>query len=556
MATKYLLKTPNADNTIDVANQIASQAIEAAKIADHTITADQIAAGTITGAELSSSLSLPSATTLDGSAIALQSSLDAAIKGMTPKGSVRGFLDAPSLAEAYMSYDHATLKLTATLSASINDLGPGGLSDYATSDRLLINFGGLDAKFSGIYSVTTVGVTNTAATGSLFTPPSGGGAITEHDTFTVSDGLNTPTVFEFLLSGSSLTDPANVPVTYSAGMTAAQVALAIQDAFNTVGESLKVRVSSIASNVVNLVNTRPASGATGNVAITQSGSSLLGVSGMSGGANDGTPFVLTRAENFDEEAEIVFGSYVVILEGDLANQIYYQQTPSLGANKLDVDPITFVHWGEAATSYTAGNGISISGGNEISAKLKSAGGLEFSGAGNDEISVKVAASNALVKDGGSGELSVRTASEAQTGVITAQQYKDLTRTTAASDVGTIDTQDDGTNGFSLASVEVPEKSVGIYTLSMNSVNDTNDGWCVRQIKFALRREMGDRVLVGNPLVVFNEHTAGFGGITVDITLGVSGPDSITVGGINGEDIRHFMSVTVLFLTNTPVPPLF
>ena len=41
---------------------------------------------------------------------------------------------------------------------------------------------------------------------------------------------------------------------------------------------------------------------------------------------------------------------------------------------------------------------------------------------------------------------------------------------------------------------------------------------------------------------------------VMITLGSSGPDSVVITGLSGEDIRHYYTVAAIFLANDPVPP--
>jgi hypothetical protein len=83
------------------------------------------------------------------------------------------------------------------------------------------------------------GTPTAPATGSI--TAIAGSLIADGETFTLADGINLPTVFEF--DKNSSVTPGNVPVPITNAMTAAQVAQAILSAINGVGAGLQVTAS-------------------------------------------------------------------------------------------------------------------------------------------------------------------------------------------------------------------------------------------------------------------------------------------------------------------------
>ena len=396
MAIKYLLNTPNANNTLP---------------------GSQIQSGTITS------------TQVDGT-IALQSALDAAIKGMAPKGSVRTILELPQLTNSgetpSFEWSGGDQTITSTTNLTLVGVDINGVSNLANGDKVLVSFSSADKQYAGIYDITSVGVTSVS------------------------------------------------------------------------------------------------------------------------------PVILTRAANFNETAEVALNSYVVVTAGDNADEIWYLTNTETVT--INTTPLTFALWGGTGSSYTAGNGISISGGNEIAANLLSAGGLGF-GAGGDsnKLIVKVAASNALLKDGSTGELSVRTASSSVSGVITSTQFKDLTRTVAASREysGALQTVGTGT-----VTLEIPVTAINTVVLVravVHSLSTTGDKHCVTEVRFALRRgALYNSTLIGdNTVTIFKEGDAsGITAMTVAGTVGTTGADVITITGVADFTINHNVVVTTQLITNT------
>lgn len=402
MAIKYVLTTTTPDNKI--------------------VVADQIPANSITSAQV------------DGS-IALQSALDAAIKGMAPKGSVRTILELPDLTNTAptpsFTWNGGGQTLTSTTNFTLVGVAIGGVSDLANGDKVLVSFSSADKQYAGIYVITSVGEA------------------------------------------------------------------------------------------------------------------------------DVSPVILTRAANFNETAEVSFGAYVVVNAGTYANQIWYLKTE--GAITLNTTPLTFELWGGTGSTYTAGNGISINGGNEIAANLLAAGGLGFGDGGDsNKLIVKVAASNALSKDG-SGVLSVRNASSSVSGVVSAAEWKvvnasgetgahfgidntavtrttDLTPKTFSSPYGTL-----GANKSALVEVTVVSRSV--------TVGGSSDvtGTCIQKWAFTLARGATGATVVLDSTQIFKSGTANILACGVAMQVeGLDGADAIAVTGVLGvggsTTIDHNVSI--------------
>lgn len=79
-----------------------------------------------------------------------------------------------------------------------------------------------------------------------------GASLVDGETFTVDDGLSThtPTIFEFDSNGS--VSGGNVPVAFTSGFTAAQVATAMRTAINSIGSSLSAQAATTIGEVVPL----------------------------------------------------------------------------------------------------------------------------------------------------------------------------------------------------------------------------------------------------------------------------------------------------------------
>jgi len=119
-----------------------------------------------------------------------------------------------------------------------------------------------------------------AATGSITVV--GGASLVDGETFTISDGVNTPTTFEFD-SNSSVT-AGHVAVTFTNGDSATTVRDAVIAAINGVGAGLAVTASNGGSAKVSLVN--DVVGTAGNQPITEtvanSGFVAIGMTGGNG----------------------------------------------------------------------------------------------------------------------------------------------------------------------------------------------------------------------------------------------------------------------------------
>ena len=391
MAIKYLLNTPNSNNTLP---------------------GSQIQSGTITS------------TQVDGT-IALQSALDAAIKGMAPKGSVRTILELPQLTNSgetpSFTWSGGGQTITSTTNFTLVGMDIGGVSDLANGDKVLVSFSSADKQYAGIYDITSVGVASVS------------------------------------------------------------------------------------------------------------------------------PVILTRASNFNETAEVALNSYVVVLAGDYADEIWYLTNTETVT--INTTPLTFALWGGTGSTYTAGNGIDLTGA-ILSANLLTAGGLGFgTGGDTNKLIVKVAASNALLKDGSTGELSVRTASASVSGVITSTQFKDLTRTVAASEqsASAFTTENTQTTDFPIP--VTPESTVAYVHALVRSKDNASEKWCITEVRFALRRVSGNSTLINDSTVtVFKEgDTSGITGLTVTAVPGVAGADVIRVAGVNTFTISHYAVATVQHL---------
>lgn len=149
---------------------------------------------------------------------------------------------------------------------------------------------GLPSEESTGLTLTFGDVPAVAATGSITTVA--GADLVDGETFTLDDGVNAPTVFEFD-SNASVT-PGNVAVTFTGADSADDVRDAILAAVNGVGAGLAITAADGGAATVDLENDTP--GAAGNVAISETVANVgFVVAGMSGGA-DVTPGTLDTGD--------------------------------------------------------------------------------------------------------------------------------------------------------------------------------------------------------------------------------------------------------------------
>lgn len=136
--------------------------------------------------------------------------------------------------------------------------------------------GTVDVRFTAGAEILAV-----AATGTLVTV--GGALLVDGETFTLSDGVNPPVVFEF---DDNAAITGDVAVTFTGGDSVATVRTAIISAINGVGAGLAITASTGTPGQILLVN--DAVGAAGNVTITDTVADAgFTHTGMSGGVTAG-----------------------------------------------------------------------------------------------------------------------------------------------------------------------------------------------------------------------------------------------------------------------------
>lgn len=150
---------------------------------------------------------------------------------------------------------------------------------YLVSDKVALSGGNITipAAPNNVLNLAIDGVA-AAAKGSI-TAVSGANLL-EGETFTLDDGVNPPTVFEF--DGDASVSSGNVAVAFTLGDAATDMAAAIQAAINGVGAGLAITAGSPVGTVVPLTN--GATGTVGNSAITHTVANAgFIVRGMTGG---------------------------------------------------------------------------------------------------------------------------------------------------------------------------------------------------------------------------------------------------------------------------------
>lgn len=138
------------------------------------------------------------------------------------------------------------------------------------------------------------------ATGALVGVP--GANLNDGETFTLSDGIHTPTVFEFDSGGGVV--GSNIAVPFTSGDSANTVAGAMRTAINGVTTTLEVSAGGTNQNVTLTNDTR---GSHGNIPITYTvadATFVAGVSGMSSGAGDEVLLVQSSGETPTEVAAV------------------------------------------------------------------------------------------------------------------------------------------------------------------------------------------------------------------------------------------------------------
>ena len=104
---------------------------------------------------------------------------------------------------------------------------------------------------------------------------------------------------------------------------------------------------------------------------------------------NGTGAAMTRATDFDEDNEVVAGAVTIVEEGtvnaDRAYLVITDNPLSVGVSPVEFGILPF-------NTFSAGDGINISGDNIISVDLLDSGsGLQFAGGGSDELAIDFAA---------------------------------------------------------------------------------------------------------------------------------------------------------------------
>jgi hypothetical protein len=175
---------------------------------------------------------------------------------------------------------------TQVMHNNVHISGSTGSLTEDTPDHWLISLGGSASSCSVIGNTTStatglrhIGVREgVSATGTITAVA--GASLVNGETFTLGDGINTPTVFEFF-EGVYTGD--NVVVAYTSGDSASTVALSIRTAINNVDDRLLIVASSGGGAVTNLTHAHR--GQAGNVAVTETVANAgFIVTGLTGGA--------------------------------------------------------------------------------------------------------------------------------------------------------------------------------------------------------------------------------------------------------------------------------
>jgi len=538
MAIKYLLNTPNADNTIS-SSEIASDAVIAAKIASDAITTAKINALAVTTAKIDAN----AVTTAKIAALAVTSAeiaTDAVIAAKIADGAVtEGKIGALAVTEGKIGALAVTEGKIASDAVTANKIASNAVTT-AKINALAVTTAKIDAN-----AVTTAKIAALAVTSAEIAANAVTGAKLASD---VDLPVGT------LLNGTSLTSQiAAAAGGYDFKESAVTAVLAASGDLGAYNDSASPSVTAnlpdvpaygfLIAETTLALNTAIA--ANQNRALTDgdrvafavasgapSASKRTGIYTVTRGLGKGTSaaayfYTFTRAADANSTTNFNLGALIYLNAGDLIGRALF-----LSAGTFNNVSALFTLLA-AGTEYTAGNGISISGGNAISVSADAAGPVTVSGSG----------------------VSVRAASASQSGVITSTQFKNLTRTVAASAESATATQ---TVNLTPNSFMLPVTAINTVVLVravVHSLSTVGSKHCVTEVRFALRRGgSSNSVLIGNTVTIFKEGDAsGITAMTVEGTVGTTGSggeDYITITGVDTFTIDHNVVVTTQIIPNT------
>lgn len=251
-----------------------------------------------------------------------------------------------------------------------------------------------------------------------------------------------------------------------------------------------------------------------------------------------------RATDADSVTDLSLGALVYFTSGDFQGEAAF-----LSAGEFNSSSALWTL--QEATTYTAGSGISISGGNEISVVSDSGASLP--------VTVGV------------GGLSVRLATDSQSGGVSADQLKVIQASGANGKLDLASAAYMETDGAASITVGLPlgSGSSGVlptYTTAFveavvvsrcRSLSGNADFTkrCVTKLAFTLSRgSSGNSALVGDVVTLYKEHDVnGIGGLAVDVLINTStaGEDTIQITGVANYVIEHQLYVTARTVTIVP-----
>lgn len=261
-------------------------------------------------------------------------------------------------------------------------------------------------------------------------------------------------------------------------------------------------------------------------------------------------YTFTRAADANSTTNFNLGALIYLNAGDLIGRALFLSAGTFN----DASALWTL---QASGSYTAGNGIAISNQNAISANLLAAGGLGFGDGGDgNKLIVKVAASNALSKDGSSGELSVRSADASLSGVVSASEWKVVNA--VAQHGYHIDGAPVLATGTTPVTISLPatigaSKSaiVELTLLSRSAEYDSGGGYvanttktCLQKMTFMLERGPADDCTLLDETVILKASTAaGIGAIVATIEVaGAGNSPAIKITGVANWKISNDVSI--------------
>lgn len=196
-----------------------------------------------------------------------------------------------------------------------------------------------------------------AATGSITAVA--GSLLVDGETFTLNDGIHTPTVFEF--DSNAAVSPGNVAVTFTGGDSASTVAAAILAAINGVGASLLITATSGGGALTNL--THDQKGTVGNHAVTETVSDVgFTVTGMTGGAGDIKILSAASSETPTETAAVGAGTANGVVVASLATDVgTWSSVAVSGPNPISPKNLVLIRDASDGQVLQNGNGKDIYG---------------------------------------------------------------------------------------------------------------------------------------------------------------------------------------------------